>query len=182
MQDTRPIATCKPDSEFLDEDPSYHEEITGKEAEKRLKLCTDHGYLTRHSNKNQHYILSVCKKTADDYVCKHLPIVFKNDGARKEYRIGEKGKAFNGLQEMLRFYERYRIDPALTSIGVCVTESEYTRKKEEENVPRPQAQPTSVLNPPLNRNPTPRALEEQQQANLSQPENTTNRKKRCLIL
>lgn len=137
---TRQLASCKTANELMDEHKSYHEEITGIEAEKRLKLCSSHGYLTRHSKENQHYILSVCKETATDYIFKHFPIVFTNDGTHKEYRIGERGKVFKSLQEMLQFYERSRIGPALKTIGQCVTEREYIEEMRAQAQPQPPAQ------------------------------------------
>ncbi len=135
MQTTRQLAVCKIDDEIMDEHPSYHEEITGEEAEKRLQRCTNHGYLTRHSIKNQHYILSVCKENPAGFVFKHFPIIFNIEGCHKKYRIGQKGRVFNNLKEMLEFYENNRIDPALNKIGQCVTENDYVNKIREDNAP-----------------------------------------------
>ncbi len=134
MQVTRRLELCKSANEMMDEHASYHEEITGDEAEKRLKLCSTHGYLTRHSKENQSYVLSVHKQTDSDNLFKHFPIHFTN-GDRKMYQIGERGKEFVNLLEMLNFYERTRIDPSLKSIGAIVTEDDYCRRKQEENNP-----------------------------------------------
>ncbi len=124
---TRLIEINKPEHEMMDEHPSYHEQITGKEAEKRLQRCTEHGYLTRYSKINQYYVLSVCRKTVSGATLKHFRIVFKNNGHCKEYQIGEKTeKTFQSLLEMLNYYEKNRIDPALNNIGQPVTEDEYT--------------------------------------------------------
>ncbi len=134
MQVTRQLEVRKSENEMMDEHPSYHEEITGDEAEKRLKLCSNHGYLTRHSKKNQSYVLSVHKQTGLEDVFKHFPILFTN-GDSKMYQIGVGCKEFANLLEMLNFYERNRIDPSLKSIGTHVTEDEYCRREQEGNNP-----------------------------------------------
>ncbi|XP_064382002.1 uncharacterized protein LOC135330943 isoform X2 [Halichondria panicea] len=135
-QVTRQLEVRKSENEMMDEHPSYHEEITGDEAEKRLKLCSNHGYLTRHSKKNQSYVLSVHKQTGLEDVFKHFPILFTN-GNSKMYQIGVGCKEFANLLEMLNFYERNRIDPSLKSIGTHVTEDEYHRREQERNNPVP---------------------------------------------
>ncbi len=55
--------------------------------------------------------------------------------SERVYKIEGKDEEFNGLGRMLIHYENNRIDPALKSIGRCITEEEYKKlpdKQEEE--------------------------------------------------
>lgn len=128
------FATPIIESEMLDDHKSYHEEITGEEAEKRLKKCCTHGYLTRYSKQRptsslgkDPYVLTVYRKAPNDEVIRHFPIIFEKG---KEYRISD--RPFKSLQEMLGHYEEHRIDPALKKIGRAVTEDEYEELIQQE--------------------------------------------------
>ena len=131
--------------EMMDEHPSYHGAISGEEAEKRLKICCTHGYLTRYSENSQCYVLSVYQEFPHEEVVKHFPITFTSNGGQKMYKISSDEEP-KGLQAMLTYYECNRIDPALKNIGGCVSLQEYLRRQKEQeghdqqvNVPPPAA-------------------------------------------
>ena len=112
----------------MDPHESYHHAITGAEAEKRLRGCGNHCYLTRYSEERKCYMLSVYQKMPN-HVMKNFQITFQHyDENDKMYKIEGKTKEFGGLQEMLRYYEQKPIDPAFSNIGRCITEQEYISK------------------------------------------------------
>ena len=111
----------------MDEHNSYHQAITGKEAEKRLKKCGSHCYLTRYSENRKRYMLTVYQKKPT-YVMKHFEIFFEHLEAHKVYKIDGKDQEFDGIGAMLHHYENSRIDPALKNIGRSVSENDYTSK------------------------------------------------------
>ena len=106
---------------MMDEHHSYHQAITGKEAEERLKMCGDHCYLTRYSEARGCYILSVYTKQN----VKHFEISFEPSGDHKVYKISGKAEEFNAIEAMLAHYENHRIDPAIKTIGRCIKEQEW---------------------------------------------------------
>ncbi len=101
---------------------SYHNEISGEEAEKRLKIFGNHHYLTRYSENQKCYILSVCASDEDLQFekIKHFQLKLSDQGIE----IQEK-KQFADLEEMLKYYETNRLDTAFPKIGDCLTEDNY---------------------------------------------------------
>lgn len=112
---------------MMDEHVSYHSVINSREAKKRLKARGDHCYLTRYSEKRRSYVLSVYKKRPQK-VCLHFEISIENKGCRKVYKIKGLTKEFNKIEDLLKHYEGTRIDPALKSIGRCISEAEVMHK------------------------------------------------------
>lgn len=112
---------------MIGEHPGYHQEITGDEAARRLRRCCGgHCYLTRYSKIHECYILSVHEhRKSLKPVIRHFKIIVKDDGTAK---VEGKRKTFIGIQSLLEYYERNRIDPAVTSIGRAYTEDEYRRR------------------------------------------------------
>lgn len=138
---TRVMDTPLARKEMMDEHPSYHNEISGEEAEKRLKKCCTHGYLTRYSKHNQHYVLSVYQKVADQEDFKHFQITITSGASRGKYRILE-DESFESLQAMLGHYGMKRISPGFRTIGNCVSVRDYLTQLEQtraENVRQQQA-------------------------------------------
>ena len=112
---------------MLKEHAAYHQAISGEEAERRLKKCGGHSYLTRYSKRHECYVLSVFEhQRHSEPTIGHFKIVVNYNG---EHRIEEKEIVFQDIHALLRHYEQERIDPALRSIGKAYTEAEYTRKK-----------------------------------------------------
>ena len=107
---------------------SYHECITGEEAEKRLKHFAGHCYLTRYSKVHKSYMLSVYKKERNGDTKRHFKIIVEKE---KKVRIERKEKSFDNIQELLNYYEKARIDEALIHIGKKFTKEEYDRKEDE---------------------------------------------------
>ena len=113
------------EGEMLGEHPGYHQEITGEQAEQRLRKCGGHCYLTRFSKKRGYYVLSVHEHRKPlKPVIKHFKIVIHKNGGTK---IEGKSNTFRGIQPLLEHYEKNRIDPAMSSIGNAYTEDEYRR-------------------------------------------------------
>lgn len=111
---------------MLEEHPSYHQCITGREAVKRLKQHGGHCYLTRYSEAKRTYILSVYQKRPT-YAMKHFKINIEYDGKKS---IEKKQKRFDTIGELLDHYEQFRLDPAFRTIGQSYTEEEYSRRRQ----------------------------------------------------
>ena len=119
------------ETKILKEHAAYHQAINGEEAERRLKKCGGHCYLTRYSNAQECYVLSVHEhqRHSKPTIC-HFKIVIEDNG---EHRIDGKVIVFQDIQSLLGHYEQERIDPALRSIGKAYTEAEYTRMQQMED-------------------------------------------------
>ncbi len=109
---------------MIDPHPCYHHAITGKEAEKKMKNSGDHCYLTRYSEIKKCYVLSVYQKKPNR-VMKHFEISVTEFEGQKQYKIDGKTRVFNGIKELLTYYENNSIDPALKNIGVGIEEEQY---------------------------------------------------------
>ncbi len=107
----------------MEEHSSYHQSIPGVEAERRLKKSgLGHCYLTRYSEQDGCYKLTIYKKQRPLDVFKHFLI------STGHCRIQGKEERFESIQELLEHYENNRIDPALKTIGKNYTEEEYERR------------------------------------------------------
>ncbi|XP_064382015.1 uncharacterized protein LOC135330949 isoform X2 [Halichondria panicea] len=113
-------------SQIMDPHDSYHYEISGKEAEFRLKAFQTRSYLTRYSVNHKQYLLSVYQPVLRGNEIKHemrnFVITFKHDD-RKIYQITD--REFDSLEEMLETYESEKVDHSLPNIGRMVTEDDY---------------------------------------------------------
>ncbi len=109
---------------MMEEHGSYHRSISGEEAERRLKACSDHCYLTRYSENRRCYMLTVYQKWPIP-TTKHFEICLENLGDSKAYTIAGKTQEFKGIGALLHEYENSSIDPAFRTIGRQVTEAEY---------------------------------------------------------
>lgn len=120
---------------FLVEHKSYHNVITGEEAEQRLiKHCETRCYLTRFSQRQGHNILTVCdlvpRGETVEYKMKHFIIKFKEHGIEQKYWIHEKS-VFTSIDELLQFYENHRIHPGLSNIGKCLVHNNNAQLSEQ---------------------------------------------------
>ena len=111
------------ETEMMDPHPSYHLTITSHEAEHWLRKSGNHCYLTRYSQGNKCYVLTVYQK--EPYQMKHYPVRFNQQGQRKKYHIEGKEKEFDSLEDMLHHYENNPIDHGFMSIGRQVTKKEW---------------------------------------------------------
>ena len=102
--------------------PGYHQSITGNEAKRRLAMYGGICYLTRYSDLNRCYVLSVYQKQMPDDIIKHFKIIIEYTG---KYRIEGKEETFSDIVPLLEYYEKNRIDPAFKSIGQRYTEDIY---------------------------------------------------------
>ena len=104
---------------LMEKHTSYHQTISAKEAEQRLKKC-DGGccYLTRFCEENRKYMLSVSQKRPTQSI-KHFQIDVQ-DG---KCNIHEKPDVFNNITQMLQHYEQNRLDPDFKTIGKDYTKA-----------------------------------------------------------
>ncbi len=141
MQFSGPLAKAVTPKEMITKDKSYHNEISGVEAIKRLKAFGNHHYLTRHSEVWKCYVLSVYMSNEDleNEKYKHFPLKVSGEGIRIQ-----EDKTFENLEKMLKYYQNNRLDPAFPTIGECITEKGYEKKakqiREQQEQPQ-QAQP-----------------------------------------
>ena len=134
------LATVVEPKEMITKHKSYHNEISGEVAEKRLRVFGNRHYLTRYSENQKCYILSVCASDEDLQFekIKHFQLKLSDQGIK----IQEK-KQFADLEEMLKYYETNRLDTAFPRIGDCLTEDDYqarVREIREQQVQQEQEQ------------------------------------------
>ena len=109
---------------MMGEHKSYHQAISGEEAERRLKQCGKrHCYLTRYSERQKSYILSIYEKTPNDVMRHFKIIIVSKDVNSRIYKIEEKDQEFESIDSLLAHYEGNRIDPALRSIGRAISKN-----------------------------------------------------------
>ncbi len=139
MQFSGPLAIAVKHEEAITKNKSYHNEISGEEAIKRLRAFGNHHYLTRHSEYWKCYVLSVYMSNEDleNEKYKHFPLIQKVSG--KGIRIQE-DKTFENLEKMLEYYQNNRLDPAFPTIGECITEEGYKEKARQIHKQQPQKQ------------------------------------------
>ena len=111
-------------TQMLGDHLSYHQCISGKEAMRRLKAsgypCC---YLTRYSEAQESYILSVYQQQTPKDTKKHFRIIIKSNGRLKIE--GETQVHFANIEELLKYYETNRIHPSLKNIGCGYNEEKF---------------------------------------------------------
>ncbi len=129
MQFSQQLAVAVGPEETITKNDSYHNEISGDEAIKRLKVFGEICYLTRHSEFWGCYVLSVCwndKDLTDEGKFRHYKMTLSGN----EVEI-QKGKRYESLDKMLEYYKKNRIDPAFPNVGRCITQDDYKKKVAE---------------------------------------------------
>ena len=71
-QNSQKISCAAPERNLMSHHNSYHHSITGEEAERRLKIRGGDCYLTRYSEANKCFILSVHKQQSPKNVINTL--------------------------------------------------------------------------------------------------------------
>ena len=122
MQRTADITKAMTRREMMEEHSSYHNSIPGEEAVRRLKLHGRHCYLTRYSECQKRYILSVYQRDKPNDTIRHFEIAKEING---NYKIEGKDEEFDSIEELLEHYEHTRIHPSLNNIGENCTKEEY---------------------------------------------------------
>ena len=117
------ITVAFADSEMMGEHSSYHQSIPGAEAIRRLKgsghpCC----YLTRYSESQKSYILTVYRKQSPKDEERHFKIVIEHN---RQHRIEGQTASFSDIGQLLTYYETHRIHPSLKNIGHNYTEDDY---------------------------------------------------------
>ena len=125
------------EKEIMAEHDSYHERITGEEAERRLRSRGRNGYLTRYSKEKKSYVLTVFKEQTPEDVVMHLKIIITDRG---QHKIEGKDMSFANIKTLLEHYEQNRIDPALKTIGQRYTLEDFTQREREEKERREREQ------------------------------------------
>ena len=124
MQRTADITKAMNQKDMMEEHSSYHNSIPGEEAVRRLKLHGRHCYLTRYSEHQKSYILSVYQRDKPRDIVKHFEIV-KGANARYKIKGQDDVQDFKSIEELLEHYEHTRIHPSLGTIGENCTKEEY---------------------------------------------------------
>ncbi len=127
MQFSAPMSPLPKSDQIMDLHDSYHYEISGDEAEFRLRMFRQiRSYLTRYSASYKQYILSVYQSVPKvkelKHEIRHFTITFKH-GDRKIYQITD--REFDSLEEMLETYERESVDHSLPNIGKMLSMNDY---------------------------------------------------------
>lgn len=101
--------------------------MTGIEAEKILK---EHGgtcHLTRYSESNKKYMLSVIQRLVDhdqdDFTLQHYELNIRKsvkNGRKIKIEIEECDEQFDSLSALLSYYKKNAVDHDISSIGVMV--------------------------------------------------------------
>ncbi len=96
---------------------SYFGIKTGLEAEQLLTAMGEDCYLTRYSQQNRAYLLSVMKTTqcGGDNHFEHFKLLI--DNKVEGYEIDGYEKSFKNIDNLLRYYQSNPITPRITSIG-----------------------------------------------------------------
>ena len=102
---------------MMDDDTSYHGSITSEEAKQKLKMCGGLHYLTRFSESNQRYMLSVYQNEPKELIKHFRLLIHRDSDGRKCVQIEGKEKSFRRMEQLLQYYEDNRIDPAFECIG-----------------------------------------------------------------
>ena len=89
---------------------SYHEGITGAEAEWRLKLIRTNSYLTCYGNKKK-------ELHADAANTRGCYKELQDRYTERKYKIHGKQLKFDDIRSLLEHYERNRLDPAITNMN-----------------------------------------------------------------
>ena len=116
----------------MSDHPSYHSNVTGKQAEDILKKHGGACYLTRHSKSNNCYVLSVLQ-TASRKGAKIGHFVLKiNKRSLYEHIVTSEIEgtclAFEDIFKLLQFYEQNPVDHEFRNIGTMITSDDYKGK------------------------------------------------------
>ena len=119
------LQVALPTKEMLPKHNPYQGQISKEEAERRLKKRGGHCYLTRYSENKTSYILSVYKEQRSlKPIIQHFKItIIKSSG---KLHIEGTDIYFNKIQELLNYYEKNPITPALSSIGHAYSQEKCT--------------------------------------------------------
>jgi hypothetical protein len=113
LQPTAVISSGVNEGDMIGEHPSYHQAITGEEAERRLRRFCGHCFLTRYSEKREKYILSTFKNLKPEPVIRHFAIIKKHG----KVHIEGIDNTHDDLQALLTYYQEHRVNQAVKSIG-----------------------------------------------------------------
>ena len=99
--------------------PSYHEIISGKEAERRLTENSEGNcYLTRYSESEEKYVVSAI--VSHRGMREPVHFVLEIDSEAPSYSFKGSEKIFRTIDELLTYYEQYPLNEEIRSIGsIC---------------------------------------------------------------
>lgn len=117
----------------MEEHTSYHQCICGYDAEERLVMRVlnfrSPCYLTRYSEAQKRYALTVCQPQTPVNLTLHFEIILEENG---QYGINGTKRSFPDIESLLTHYEKNRIHPALETIGRSYAYAEYNQEEKRQ--------------------------------------------------
>ena len=110
-------------------EPSYHGEMKETDAEKILRECSGDCYLTRFSETNNDYVLTVLRKGQ----LENFLIDKKEKYFKLTFEIAGSGVEFDDLRKLLKFYKKKPISRAFNGIGDYVQSPDYEPPDDDED-------------------------------------------------
>ncbi len=117
---SRPVSKAISYRHLMKNHSSYFGIMSGLEAEQLLTAMGKDCYLTRYSQLNEAYLLSVMKMTQNgDNHFEHFKLMIDNE--KEYYEIDGYEKSFKNIDELLDYYQSNPITPRITNIGQCLS-------------------------------------------------------------
>ena len=114
--------------EAFSREPSYHGEMKETDAEKILRECGGDCYLTRFSETNNDYVLTVLRKGQLENFLIDNDIKF----SKLTFEIAGSERQFNDLRKLLKFYKKKPISRAFNGIGDYVQSPDYEPPEDDD--------------------------------------------------
>ena len=113
------FVTLQPQRSVMPNHPSYHGDLDGKEAEKRLleksKSLGSNCYLTRYSQPQSSYVVSAIVFHQGTETPVHIKLIVDNDNNR--YSLDGSEKIFSTLDELLEYFKRTPLNAEIRGLG-----------------------------------------------------------------
>ena len=111
----------------MEDHQSYHGNITGDEAVRRLKMAKVDAYLTRFSSRHGRYMITVFKPEPSKTIGNFKLVIDKKSQIRK-YAVEGMERSFQNIDLLLVYYESNRIHPIFDNIGRRFTVQSFIEK------------------------------------------------------
>jgi hypothetical protein len=97
---------------------SFHGSISRIEAARKLVESERSCYLTRFSDYNKFCAISMLTKLADGELLQHRELEIPQEGSQSMYRVAGTDKEFEGISELLEYYQKHSLDKYC--LGECL--------------------------------------------------------------
>lgn len=97
--------------------PSYHGVISGSKAEAKLRQQDKVCYLTRYSESNKEFTLSVLGSKDDEWIIQNFKISIKNEKGHSVYEIPGTEVKFDDIVSLLNYYKDNPLNQFIDCIG-----------------------------------------------------------------